>query len=80
MHLIEHKAVACYLSDWNPKASYDQIIDALRSSPREHGWIDAHDISVWYPFENEFLEKVADYIEQEFSSLTVIFNHLKEQS
>jgi len=38
---LQIKALGSFLSDWDPKASYKNIIQAMRKNSQECGWIDA---------------------------------------
>jgi hypothetical protein len=73
---LQIKALGSFLSDWDPKASYKKIIQAMRENSDKCGWIDDHEIVVWEPFENDNLGTIADYIENELESLQHLVKEL----
>ena len=69
IELCQQQALGQALSYWNPKKSYDKIMDNLEE--RNYPWISKH-ISVWEPFENWDCREVASQIDSLYRSYTEV--------
>ena len=75
-NLIQKKALNLYLTDWDRRFDYDEIIDAMKVHGDNTGSLIAPMLVVWQPFENYDLSYVADLIEDELEAIQQLIKDL----
>lgn len=75
-NLMQKKALNLYLTDWDRRFDYDEIIDAMKVNGEKTGSLIDPMLVVWQPFENHDLGYVADLIEDELASIQQLIKDL----